>query len=149
MAGTPPVTAGEEQKMALKDLAQGADRPGRGPGAGAASGVRRLDDGADRASLWCAAGYGAALAQRVRPGRGACALRARIAAGPVPVKAQAALRVAVPLLSAPVADRRTSTVSRRAGGIVRREGLRSKRRCWRFVQLPPAGVSTLWCYCRR
>jgi hypothetical protein len=67
------------------------------------------------------------LAQRVRLGRGACALRARIAPGPAPVKAEAALRVAVPLLSAPVEDRRNGTLSRRTGGIARREGLRISR----------------------
>ena len=58
---------------------------------------------------------------------GACALRARIAPGPSPVKAEAALRVAVPLLSAPVEDRRNWTLSRLADEIARREGLSISR----------------------
>ena len=58
---------------------------------------------------------------------GVDALRARIAAGPVPVKAEAALRVAVPLLSAPVEDRRNWTLSRLVDGIARREGLSISR----------------------
>jgi transposase len=58
---------------------------------------------------------------------GVDALRARIAPGPSPVKAEAALRVAVPLLSAPVEDRRNWTLSRLEGGIARREGLSISR----------------------
>jgi hypothetical protein len=48
-------------------------------------------------------------------------------AGPAPVKAEAALRVLVPLLSAPVEDRRNGTLSRLAGRIARREGLHISR----------------------
>ena len=124
MAGLSPVTATQEQTTALKVLAQGADRAE-----------------ADRALLLTLKGWTSArIAQafgvrqdRVRLWRsdfsrgGACALRARIAPGPSPVKAEAALRVAVPLLSAPVEDRRNWTLSRRAGGIARREGLSISR----------------------
>ena len=50
------------------------------------------------------------------------ALKASVAPGPAPVKAQAALRIAAPLLSAPVADRRNWTLARLAEEIVSREG---------------------------
>jgi transposase len=128
MAGLSPVTATQEQTTALKVLAQGADRAE-----------------ADRARAlpltltlkgWTSARIAQAFGVRedsVRLWRsdfsrgGACALRARIAPGPSPVKAEAALRVAVPLLSAPVEDRRNWTLSRRAGGIARREGLSISR----------------------
>ena len=126
MAGLSPVTATQEQTTALKVLAQGADRAE-----------------ADRARAltltlkgWTSARIAQAFGVRedtVRHWRsefargGVDALRARIAAGPVPVKAEAALRVAVPLSSAPVEDRRNWTLSRLAGGIARREGLSISR----------------------
>jgi transposase len=55
------------------------------------------------------------------------ALRARVAAGPTPLKAQAALRVATPLLQEPVADRPNWTLARLAGEIERREGISISR----------------------
>jgi transposase len=58
---------------------------------------------------------------------GVDALRASVAPGPVPVKAEAALRVAAPLLSAPVEDRRNWTLSRLADEIARREGFSISR----------------------
>ena len=51
------------------------------------------------------------------------ALKRRIAPGPAPVKAEAALRVAGPLLSAPVADRPNWMLARLTGEIARREGV--------------------------
>lgn len=54
---------------------------------------------------------------------GGVALRARVAAGPAPVKAEAALRVVAPLLSAPVADRTNWTLARLAAEIARSEGV--------------------------
>ena len=50
------------------------------------------------------------------------ALKTSPAPGPPPVKAEAALRVAPPLLEAPVADRRNWTVARLIGEIEAREG---------------------------
>ena len=47
-----------------------------------------------------------------------------VAAGPEPVKAQAALRVAEDVLSAPVADRRNWTLPRLIDEIEQREGVR-------------------------
>jgi transposase len=126
MAGISPVTATQEQTTALKVLARGPDRAE-----------------ADRARAllltlkgWTSARIAQAFGVRedtVRLWRsdfsrgGVDALRARIAPGPSPVKAEAALRVAVPLLSAPVEDRRNRTLSRLEGEIARREGLSISR----------------------
>ena len=126
MAGISPVTATQEQTTALKVLARGPDRAE-----------------ADRARAllltlrgWTSARIAQAFGVRedtVRLWRsdfsrgGVDALRARIAPGPSPVKAEAALRVAVPLLSAPVEDRRNRTLSRLADEIARREGLSISR----------------------
>ncbi len=55
------------------------------------------------------------------------ALRSRVAAGPLPVKAEAALRGAGPLLSAPVADRTNWTLARLAEEIERQEGVTISR----------------------
>jgi transposase len=54
---------------------------------------------------------------------GVDALRARVAAGPTPVKAEAALRVVAPLLSASVADRTNWTLARLAGEVAKNEGV--------------------------
>ena len=126
MAGRSPVTATEEQKTALKVLAQGADRAE----ADRARALLLTLDG------WTSARIAQAFGVRedtVRLWRsdfargGVDALRARIAPGPVPVKALAALRVAAPLLSAPVEDRRNWTLTRLADEIARCEGLRISR----------------------
>jgi transposase len=58
---------------------------------------------------------------------GVDALKASVAAGPVPLKAEAALRVAGPLLRAPVADRPNWTLARLAGEIKTREGVSISR----------------------
>ena len=126
MAGRSPVTATEDQKTALKALAQGADRAE----ADRARALLLTLDG------WTSARIAQAFGVRedtVRLWRsdfvrgGVDALRARIAPGPVPLKAQAALRVAAPLLSAPVEDRRNWTLARLAGEIARLEGLSISR----------------------
>ena len=126
MAGKSPVTATDEQKTALKVLAYGADRAE----ADLARALLLTLDG------WTSARLAQAFGVRedtVRLWRsdfarvGVDALRARIAPGPVPLKAQAALRVAAPLLSAPVEDRRNWTLSRLADEIARREGLSISR----------------------
>ena len=54
---------------------------------------------------------------------GVDALRARVAAGPAPVKAEAALRVVAPLLCAPVADRANWTLARLAAEVEKKEGV--------------------------
>ncbi len=55
------------------------------------------------------------------------ALTASVASGPAPVKAQAALKVAGPLLSQPVADRPNWTLARLAEEIKRQEGVSISR----------------------
>jgi transposase len=122
MAGKSPVTAGEEQKTALRSLAGSRDRGEAdrarailltlsgwtSPRIAEAFGVRE-----DTVRLW--------RSDFVRGGVGA--LETSPAPGPVPVKAQAALRVATPLLEAPVADRRNWTLARLIGEIEAREGV--------------------------
>lgn len=126
MAGKSPVTATDDQKAALKAMALGADRAE-----------------ADRAravlltlSGWTSGRIAEAFSVRedtVRLWRsefmsgGIDALRASVASGPVPLKAQAALRVAEPLLSAPVADRPNWTLARLADEVARREGVTISR----------------------
>ena len=55
---------------------------------------------------------------------GARALKATVAPGPAPVKSEAALRVATPLLEVPVADRRNWTIPRLRAEVEAREGVR-------------------------
>jgi len=64
---------------------------------------------------------------RAHAGGGVEALRATVAPGPTPVKSTAALRVAVPLLEEPVADRRNWTIPRLRAEIEAREGVRISR----------------------
>jgi len=126
MAGKSPVMATEGQRAALKAMACGADRAE-----------------ADRARAilltlggWTSARIAEAFGVRedtVRLWRsdfmrgGVAALEASVAPGPAPLKAQAALRVAEPLLSAPVADRTNWTLARLAEEIASREGVAISR----------------------
>ena len=55
------------------------------------------------------------------------ALKATVAPGPAPVKSEAALRVATPLLSEPVADRLNWTIPRLRAEIEAREGVSISR----------------------
>lgn len=126
MAGKSPVKASDDQRAALKLMAASADR-----------------GEADRARAilltlggWTSSRIAEAFSVRedtVRLWRsefmsgGVDALRTRVAPGPVPLKAQAALRVAEPLLSAPVADRRNWTLVRLAEEIANREGVTISR----------------------
>ena len=111
MAGRSPVTAHEEQRGALKAMASGADRVE----ADRARAVLRTLSG------WTSPRIAEAFGVRedtVRLWRsdfmagGVAALARRVAAGPAPVKAEAALRVATPLLEAPVEDRPNWTLAR-------------------------------------
>lgn len=120
MAGRSRVKATVEQRSELSAMASGADRPQAdrarailltlsgwtSPRIAEAFGVQE-----NTVRLWRSAFRGG----------GPEVLRTRVAAGPTPVKADAALRVAVPLLSAPVADRTNWTLARLAGEIARRE----------------------------
>jgi transposase len=55
------------------------------------------------------------------------ALKATVASGPAPVKSEAALRIALPLLEEPVADRPNWTIPRLCSEIEAREGVRISR----------------------
>lgn len=63
-------------------------------------------------------------------------LRATVAPGPVPVKSETALRVAVPLLAEPIADRRHGRIPRPRAEIQAREGGGASvtRRCPRLCE---------------
>jgi transposase len=122
MVGKSPVTATDEQRTALKTLAGGVDRAE----ADRARAVLLTLDG------WTSSRIAQAFGVRedtVRLWRsdfmrgGIAALRASVAPGPMPLKAQAALRVAGPLLSQPVADRTNWTLARLADEIAVRENV--------------------------
>ena len=126
MAGKSPLSATDEQRAALAALAGSGDR-----------------GEADRARAvlltlvgWTSPQIAEAFCVRedtVRLWRsdfaGGCveALKATVAPGPTPVKSAAALRVAMPLLEEPVADRRNWTIPRLRAEIEAREGVRISR----------------------
>lgn len=122
MAGKSSVAASEEQKAALRTLAVSRDR-------GEADRARAV---LLTLSGWTSPRIAEAFGVRedtVRLWRsdfargGVAALKSSPAPGPTPVKAEAALRVATPLLEAPVADRRNWTLARLIGEIEVREGV--------------------------
>jgi len=126
MAGKSSLTASDEQRVALSALAGSRDRREAGraravlltlggwtsPEIAEAFGVRE-----DTVRLWRSA-FAAGCAE---------ALKASVAPGPSPLKSEAALRVAVPLLEEPVADRRNWTIPRLRAEIEAREGVRISR----------------------
>jgi len=122
MAGRSPVVATGEQRGLLRALAGSRDR---GEADRARAILLTLEG-------WTSAGIGQAFAVRedtVRLWRsdysrgGVEALKRRVAPGPEPVKALAALRVAGDVLVEPVADRVNWTLPRLALEIERREGV--------------------------
>jgi len=126
MTGRSLLTATEEQRAALMVLAGSRDR-----------------GEADRARAvlltlagWTSGRIGEAFGVRedtVRlwrsdfMGKGIAALRASMAPGPAPVKSEAALRVALPLLEQHVADRHNWTIPRLRAEIEAREGVQISR----------------------
>ncbi len=126
MAGKSPVTASDEQRAGLLALAGSRDRGEAdraravlltlagwtSPKIAEAFGVRE-----DTVRLW----------RSDFTADGIAALQASIAPGPPPVKSEAALRVATPLLEEPVADRRNWTIPRLRAEIEAREGVRISR----------------------
>lgn len=126
MAGKSPVTASEQQRAALAELAGSRER-----------------GEADRARAvlltlagWTSPMIAEAFSVRedtVRLWRsdfasgGVEALKATIAPGPPPLKSEAALRVVTPLLEEPVADRPNWTIPRLRAEIEAREGVRISR----------------------
>jgi transposase len=126
MAGKSPVRATDAQQTVLRSMAMGSDRAQ-----------------ADRAramlltlSGWTSTRIAEAFGVREETvrlwrsdfmGGGVDALVGSVAAGALPVKAEAALRVAGPLLEAPVADRRNWTLARLAEWIKDEEGVTISR----------------------
>ncbi|HEY4974951.1 MAG TPA: helix-turn-helix domain-containing protein [Steroidobacteraceae bacterium] len=107
MAGRSPLEATEEQRTALAALAGWSS-----PRIAEAFGVRE-----DTVRLW-----------RSDFMRGdVVALKATVAPGPAAVKSEAALRVVIPLLEAPVADRPNWTIPRLRAEIEARAGVRISR----------------------
>ena len=126
MAGKSPVTADAAERSALEALAASRER-------GEADRARAV---LLTLSGWTSGRIGEAFGVRedtVRLWRseyasgGVAALRARVAPGPVPVKSEAALRVATPLLAAPVADRPNWTIARLRTEIETAAGVRISR----------------------
>ena len=126
MAGKSPVWANADQQVALQALAGSRER-------GEADRARAV---LLTLSGWTSARIAEAFGVRedtVRLWRsdfargGVDALETRTAPGQAPLKAQAALRVAAPLLQGSVADRPNWTLARLAGEIVRREGVSISR----------------------
>jgi hypothetical protein len=117
MTGLSPVSATDDQRAAPTALAGSRDR-----------------DEADRAravlltlAVWTSPRIAEAFGVRedlVRLWRSdlmrdcAGALKASVARGPAQVKSEAALRVATPLLEAPVVDRRNWTIVRLRAGLI-------------------------------
>ena len=126
MAGKSSVAASDEQRAALLALAGSRDRGEAdraravlltltgwtSPEIAEAFGVRE-----DTVRLW----------RSDFTAGGVAALKASIPPGPSPVKSEAALRVAIPLLEEPVADRRNWTIARLRTEIEAREGVRISR----------------------
>jgi transposase len=126
MAGKSPVRATDAQFAVLKAMAGGADRAE----ADRARAILLTVSGWTSARIAEAFGVREDTVRLWRSGfmaGGAEALAARVAAGPLPVKGEAALRVAAPLLEAPVADRPNWTLARLAGEIKAREGVSISR----------------------
>jgi transposase len=126
MAGQSPLSATEEQRTALTALAGSRDRGEAdraravlltltgwtSPRIAEAFGVRE-----DTVRLW--------RSDFMRGG--VAVLKATVAPGPAPVKSEAALRVVVPLLEAPVADRPNWTIPRLRAEIEARAGVHISR----------------------
>lgn len=126
MSGKSPLWATEEQRAELAVLAGSRDR-------GEADRARAI---VLTISGWTSGRIAKAFGVRedtVRLWRcdfmkgGVDVLKATIAPGPVPVKSTAALRVAMPLLNEPVADRPNWTIPRLCAEIEAREGVSISR----------------------
>ncbi len=126
MTGRSPLSATEAQRVALTALASSRDR-------GEADRARAM---LLTLAGWTSARIAEAFGVRedtVRLWRsdfmkgGVETLKATVAPGPAPVKSEAALRVALPLLADPVADRPNWTIPRLRSEIEAREGVRISR----------------------
>ncbi len=126
MGGRSPVVASDEPRAALASLAGSRDRGEADRARRGAPDAVGLDQCADRGRVWRARGHGAAVAQRVRPGRCRC-VKGQCRAWADPVKSEAALRVVTPPLEEPVADRPNWTPARLRAEVEARAGVRISR----------------------
>ncbi len=120
MAGKSPVTASDEQTKALKGLAASRDR-GEADRARAILLTLKGWTSARIAEVFCVREDTVRFWRGDFARGGVEAIRASVYAGPPPVKTEAALRVCVPLLEAPVADRPNWTIPRLIAEIKRVE----------------------------
>jgi transposase len=126
MAGLSRLVATDEQRDALKRLAAGSDRAE----ADRARAVLLTLDGWSSPRIAQAFGVREDTVRLWRSGfmrAGVDTLKTKLAPGPIPFKGAAALRVAGPLLDAPVADRTNWTLARLAAEITHREGVTISR----------------------
>ena len=126
MSGKSLVLASEDQRAALTALAGSRDR-------GEADRARAI---VLTLSGWTSPRIAEAFGVREDTARlwrsdfrrsGVAALKATVAPGPAPVKSEAALRVVMPLLEAPVADRPNWTIPRLRAEIEARAGVHISR----------------------
>jgi transposase len=120
MAGKSPVVASEAQVQALEALAASRDR-GEADRARAILLTLKGWTSARIAEVFCVREDTVRFWRGDFARGGVDAVKASVYAGPQPVKTEAALRVCVPLLEAPVADRPNWTIPRLIAEIKRVE----------------------------
>ena len=120
MAGKSPITASEEQAKALGALAASRDR-GEADRARAILLTLKGWTSSRIAEVFCVREDTVRFWRGDFARGGVEAMKASVYAGPPPVKTEAALRVCVPLLEAPVADRANWTIPRLIAEIKKRE----------------------------
>jgi transposase len=120
MAGKSPIAASEEQAKALEALAASRDR-GEADRARAILLTLKGWTSSRIAEVFCVREDTVRFWRGDFARGGVEAMKASVYAGPPPVKTQAALRVCVPLLEAPVADRANWTIPRLIAEIKKRE----------------------------
>jgi transposase len=120
MAGKSPVTASDEQRAALKALAASKDR-GEADRARAILLTLKGWTSTRIAEVFCVREDTVRFWRGDFARGGVEAMKASVYAGPPPVKTEAALRVCVPLLEAPVANRPNWTIPRLIAEIKRVE----------------------------
>ena len=120
MAGKSPVTASEEQTKALEALAASRDR-GEADRARAILLTLKGWTSSRIAEVFCVREDTVRFWRGDFARGGVEAIKASVYAGPPPVKTEAALRVCVPLLETPVADRPNWTIPRLIAEIKRVE----------------------------
>ena len=120
MAGKSPVTASDEQKVALEALAASKDRR-EADRARAILLTLKGWTSPDIAEVFCVREDMVRFWRSDFAREGIEGIKASVYAGPPPLKTEAALRVCTPLLEAPVADRANWTIPRLIAEIKRVE----------------------------